>query len=128
MFNVFNIGAGTASVPPGTYTGSLVKVDSEKVNSAYGEKMMWRWTFLLNVNGEGRELDALTSQATSPKSKAYAFLTAILGRPPAIGESLEPPIGKQVLVSVVEKDNGFAKISGLSTYVEPQQTLPGVPR
>lgn len=125
---MFNIGAGTASVPAGTYTGILEKVEPEQVTSQYGQKVMWRWTFLLSVNGEARELDGLTSQATSPKSKAYAWLTAILGRAPAIGETLEPPIGKQVLVTVKEKDNGWPAISGLSPFVAPESIVPGVPR
>jgi len=118
-----------SDVPDGTYTAVLSAVNSEQVTSQYGQKQMWRWTFLLDVNGEAKELSAFTGQTLDPeRSKAYKWVTALLNRAPSLGETLSPPIGNRALVTVGRNPKGYAKIVSLAPFSEPEQVLPGVPR
>ena len=119
----FEIAAGNKGIAPGTYKGTLVEVAIK--NGETGDYRLW--DFLADVNGELVPVSATSSMNTGPKSKAYQWLTALIGRAPQAGESIEDPIGKPVLLTISQKDNGFPKIDMLTAYVEPTVTN-GVPR
>lgn len=115
---------GGEQVAPGTYTAILERI--EEGTGTFGAQRKWHW--LLDVNGEFASISSLTSMNTGPQSKAFAYLTALLGAPPKAGETIEEPVGKRLTVTVDHNEKGFARIAAVAPFVEPQQTLPGVPR
>ena len=127
----FEITAGSnKNLPPGTYKASLVEVSIRETESPPGSGNIQEyriWDFLADVNGELVPVSGTSSLNNSPKSKAYAWLTALIGYAPKAGETIEDPIGKTVLLTIGQKDNGFPKIEFLTAYVEPTVT-DGVPR
>lgn len=124
----FEIQAGGPDIAPGTYRGTLEKVEIGEGTFNGNTGPIRIWHFLIDVAGTLTPISATSSMGTGPKTKAYAWLTAILGTAPQAGTTVEDPIGKQVLVTVVKKDNGFPKIEQLTQYVEPASVTPGVPR
>ena len=125
----FTIGE-SKSLAPGTYKGQLIEVsvklkETKPGSGVFDEYRMW--DFVAEVDGELVPVSATSSMNTGPKSKAYQWLTALTGRAPQAGETIEDPIGKTVLLTISQKDNGFPKIDLLTAYVEPTVT-DGVPR
>jgi len=94
--------------------------------------LMRKWTFLVEHAVDGvTKVDAITqitSGNTGPQSKSYQWLTALLGRAPAAGEEIDDPTGTKCLVTIAHNEKGFPKVTQVSPVVEPQQTLPGIPR
>lgn len=116
---------GGSNVAPGTYKGQLIRVEAG-IPTSFGNAR--KWYFLVDVNGSGEELTALTSENTGPQSKTYGWLTALLGRAPQAGETIEDPTGKTVLIQVEKNEKGFPKIVAVLPHVEPQQVEAGIPR
>lgn len=114
-------------IPPGTYKAILEKVE-ERTGGKFGDGNFRVWDWIVDVNGKGELLSVSTSMNTGPRSTSYAWLTALLGRAPQAGEKIDDPTGKQVLLTIGKKDNGFPKVEAVSPYVDPQQTVPGIPR
>lgn len=113
-----------ANIPEGTYKSQLLKVETG--NGQFGPQRKWFW--LVDVNGAGEELSVLSSMNTSPGSKAYKWLTALLGRAPVVGESFEDPTGKTVMLNIGPNDKGYPTIKDIIPIVEPVQTEAGIPR
>lgn len=116
---------GGSKIEPGTYKAQLTRVESG-IPTSFGNAR--KWYFLADVNGEGEELTALTSENTGPQSKSYQWLTVLLGRAPSAGETIQDPTGKTVMVQVEKNDKGFPKIVALIPIVEPVQVEAGIPR
>jgi len=70
----------------------------------------------------------LTSANTGPQSTSYARLTALLGRAPKSGETIQDPTGSRVLLTITKNEKGFPKVVAIAPYSDPQQVLEGVPR
>ena len=128
----FKISSPPPQIDPGTYkaqlAGSSIKTGGKFVSdkNPTGDYRQWEWL----VEVPGKDLQSLsdnTSLFTGPASETYKRLTALLGRAPVAGEEIENPVGKTVLLTISRKDNGYAKIDLVSPYVDPQQTVPGVP-
>jgi hypothetical protein len=119
----FEIAAGNKGIAPGTYKGQLVEVGIK--NGETGDYRLW--DFVAEVDGELVPVSATSSMNTGPKSKAFQWLTALTGRAPQAGEVIEDPIGKTVLLTISQKDNGFPKVDLLTAYVEPAK-VGDVPR
>jgi hypothetical protein len=124
----FEIAQGAPDIAPGTYKGTLEKVELGEGTFNGNTGPIRVWHFLIDVAGELMPISATSSMGTGPKTKAYQWLTAILGTAPQAGTVVEDPIGKVVLVTVSKKENGWPKIEQLSPYLEPVQATPGVPR
>jgi hypothetical protein len=127
----FEITAGGPDIPPGTYKGTLESVTIEQATVGFNGQPPDKyrlWSFLIDVDGTLVPISATSSMGTSPKTKSYAWLTALLGTAPQSGETIEDPIGKMVLITVSKGDNGFPKVQSLTAYVEPAQAQPGIPR
>lgn len=120
----FTIGGGS-NIAPGTYKGQLTRVESG-IPTAFGTAR--KWYFLLDVDGKGEELSAMTSENTGPQSKAFRWLKALTGRVPQAGEVIDDPVGKTVMIEVTHNDKGFATVGDLIPIVEPVQTEAGIPR
>lgn len=78
------------------------------------------WTFHVNQTGnpfDGRELVESTSTASGPKSKMYAWLTALLGGvAPAIGMKIQKSdlLGRQAFGTVVHDEGGWPRLQQLA--------------
>lgn len=113
-----------ANIPDGTYKAQLLSVGSS--NGQFGVQREWFW--LVDVNNVGEELKAFSSGNTSPGSKAYKWLTALLGRAPQTGETIEDPTGKTVMLEIAKNEKGYPAIQAVLPIVEPVQTEAGIPR
>ena len=111
-------------IDPGTYRGIVLSVEPARIETDEGPKDLLRWTFAVDVDGHGEEIDALSSRATSPRSKPYAWVTALLGRIPEPGERLKlgKLAGLSALVSIELDDNNYPKVGGLMAL--PKGTKP----
>jgi hypothetical protein len=119
----FTIGGGN-SIPDGTYTASLEKV--EEGESQYGPYRRWHW--LIEAEGTLQTVTSVSSVHTGPQSKTYQWLTALIGTTPKSGETIEDPIGKRVILQLVKNEKGFPTVVSVAPFVEPQQVEAGIPR
>lgn len=130
----FKIADVPEQIEPGTYKaqleGSTVETGGQFKSDKNPNGDYRRWNWLVEVPGkEGLQpMSDNSSLFTGPKSETYKRLTALLGRAPQAGEEIENPVGKTVLLTISRKENGYAKIDAVSPWVDPQQTVPGVPR
>ena len=72
------------------------------------------WTFALE---DGTEIRGSASTASGPKSKTYAWLTALLGgTPPVVGQSYPRSqlLGREALATITIDEGGWPKITNLS--------------
>ena len=115
----------SVEIDDGTYPATLESVEPYE-HPQYGLGRKWAW--LIEHDGKLDSLTSITSGNTGPKSKAYAWLTALLGRAPKAGEKIEDPTGTRVLLQITHNDKGFPQVAAVLPYVAPQQELPGIPR
>ncbi len=122
----FEIAAGSV-IEPGTYKAQLQRTEV-KNGGKFGDGTFRIWHWIVDVDGEAVELSDSTSNATGPQSKAFTRLIALLGRTPQAGEKIEDPTGKTVVLTIGRKENGFPKVEAVGAYVDPQQTVEGLPK
>lgn len=119
-------------IPPGTYKAQLMGVaikSGGKFTSPQNPDGKYRvWDWAVEKDGELVPFSDTTSINSGSKTVSYARLTALLGQAPKPGDKLDSPTGKTVMLQISTKDNGFPKIDAVLPFVDPQQTLPGVPR
>lgn len=119
-------------IPDGTHTATLESVTAE--TGGFGGNDYRKWNWLVEVtNVETGEVEILpltqlTSANTGPQSKSYQQLTVLLGEAPKAGEKIEPPTGKRAILVTGHNEKGFPKVLSVGPYVDPQATLPGIPR
>lgn len=81
---------------------------------------LWDWVFAIDQPGtplDGTIVESSTSTASGPKSKMYAYLTALNnGRAPAAGSkfSLQDLRGRRALATIRNDDQGWPRIENLS--------------
>jgi hypothetical protein len=121
-----------STLEPGTYkaqlVGTSIKSGGKFVTPVNPEGKYRVWDWAVEKDGELVPFSDTTSINNGSKTKSYARLTALLGKAPQAGDKIEDPTGKTVMLQVVEKENGFAKVEAVLPFAEPQQTLDGVPR
>ena len=95
-------------------------VIAQRGENAGQEVELWDWHFAVDaVDGEpgaGVELNESTSTASGPRSKMYAWLTALRnGQPPAIGERIDfaSLYGRSALATVQKDGSGWPRIVNL---------------
>lgn len=113
-------GAPQVDIEPGVYPVTLVDISEPRTifpqsgPNAGKEVTLRDWTFALD---DGTEIRGSASTASGPKSKTYAWLTALLGgTPPAVGQSYPKSqlVGRLALATIVIDDGGWPKIQNLS--------------
>jgi hypothetical protein len=113
-------GAPQVDIDPGTYEVTLTEISEPRTiypqtgpNS--GKEVTLRdWTFALE---DGTEIRGSASTASGPKSKTFAWLTALLGgTPPVVGQSYPRAqlIGREALATITIDEGGWPKITNLS--------------
>lgn len=130
------VSRGGADIPadfvPGPYILVLTGVsDPKTVTAQRGPKAgqdidLIDWQFeIFDGPFSGLPVDASTSTASGPKSKMFGYLTALLGRPPIVGQSFEKNdlISKLALGTISVDDGGYLRIDNLSAI--PASMLAG---
>lgn len=120
MFNI----PTTVEINDGTYPAVVEAIEAG--TGSFGPQR--KWSFLVEHDGKIDSISAITSANLGPRSKAYGFLSGILGRQPKAGEAIDDPTGTRVLVTVEHNEKGFPTIAAVQPYQAPQQELPGIPR
>jgi hypothetical protein len=131
-FVTITSGQGGSDIPDGVYPVILTEIkgdpaepDRPKVVTAqHGPKAgqdieLWDWVFA--VDAPGNQYDALplessTSTASGPKSKMYAYITALNGGvAPTIGTAFgkRDLIGRRALATCRKDENGWVRIENL---------------
>lgn len=110
---------GGPDIDDGTYPMCLMKLEGPKTivpqsgPNAGQDIDIYDWLFQTSA---GVEIPDSTSTASGPRSKMYAWLTALQnGRPPAVGQSFasEELIGRWVLGTIRRNEAGWPKIAQL---------------
>ena len=123
-------GAPQTDLQPGVYAVTLTDISEPRtifpqtgVNA--GKEVQLRdWTFALE---DGTEVTGSASTASGPKSKTYAWLTALLGgTPPGVGQSYPKSqlLGREALATITIDEGGWAKITNLSARPKARAAAP----
>lgn len=113
-------GAPQVDITPGVYEVTLTEISEPHVifpqtgPNAGKEVSLRDWTFALD---DGTEIQGAASTASGPKSKTFAWLTALLGgTPPVVGQSYPRTqlIGRMALATITIDEGGWPKITNLS--------------
>lgn len=127
-------GGPDTEIPDGVYAVTLTEISDPRTVTAQrgpraGEDVdLIDWTFALD---NGATVEASTSTASGPRSKMYAFLTALFGgKAPPVGTQLEKDhlIGRQALATIQTDEGGWPRITNLgalpNTMPLPQPVQP----
>src|SRR5262245_7092638 len=109
-------GQGGAQIDAGAYDATFIGHEICDPTPRSPNQNQWqRWTFLVHDgSADGVELVSATSIMTGPKSNAYKYLTAILGRPIEPGEQIDPgALCPEDCRLVVKQDpeSGFVRVT-----------------
>jgi hypothetical protein len=113
-------GAPQVDIAPGVYEVTLLDISEPRTilpqsgPNAGKEVTLRDWMFALD---DGTEIRGSASTASGPKSKTFAWLTALLGgTPPAVGQSYPKSqlVGRIALATIAMDDGGWPKIQNLS--------------
>lgn len=122
-------------IPDGVYPLQLVElsdprpVDAKRGINAGKTIMLIDWSWTIDWPGNAldeRTLDSSTSTASGPKSKMYAYLTALFGgTPPPVGTQLRKADleGRRVLGTVNHDEDGWVRLANVSA-IPPQMQVP----
>lgn len=117
-------------IPDGVYALQLTDIkDPRTVTARRGPKAgqdidLIDWIFYIDKPGSplhDRQIDGVTSTASGPRSKMFAWLTALLGgRPPAINQQFSKAdlIGRYAYGTVAHDDGGWPQIDSLGAMPE----------
>lgn len=106
---------GSSDIDAGTYPGTLIAINEKRIPSKFstspdGMDDSWEWVFALE---DGTEVNGLTSTYLTPKSRAFGYLVALVGKEKVTsgaGFELSDLIGKTALVSVEINDAGWPRV------------------
>jgi hypothetical protein len=123
--NFITVNAGGPEIPDGVYLVQLTKISDPRTVMAQsgpkaGEEVdLIDWSFAIDQPGSplhDQIIDASTSTASGPRSKMYAWLTALLGGvAPAVGSGFKKSdlVGRYALATTRKNDAGWPKIENL---------------
>ena len=116
-------GGPTTDIPDGVYPVVLTGINGPKTVTARrgpnaGQDVdLLEWSFAVDGGPlNGYEISASSSTASGPRSKLYAFLTALFGGvAPAVGQGFDKEhlIGRQALATIAHDDGGWPIIANL---------------
>lgn len=125
------IKSGAVEVPDGVYPVTLVELKGPRtVTAQRGPKagqdiQLIDWIFAIDDGDlDGTQIEAATSTASGPKSKMYAYLTALFnGKAPAIGSKFEPTDlqGRRALATIRTDESGWPRIENLGAMPASMQ-------
>lgn len=129
-------GAGGSEIPDGVWPVILSDIRGPKTVTAQrgpnaGQDIdLLDWVFAVDAPGtplDGKQIEASTSTASGPRSKMFAYLTALLGGvAPAVGAAFEKPqlLGRRALATIQRDTDGWARIVNLGALPAQFQAAP----
>ena len=121
---LFTVAQGGPDIPDGPYYVILTGISGPKtVLAKRGPKAgqeidLYDWKFAIDDGPkEGEEIESSTSASSGPRSKLYAYLTALLGgKAPEIGSTFElgDLVGRRALATIRKDETGWPRIENLS--------------
>lgn len=123
-------GAPASDIAPGAYEVTLTAIDGPRTifpqtgPNAGKEVEVLDWTF---TTADDESVRGTTSKASGPKSKAYAWLTALLGgTAPAVGQrfELDQLLGRMAIATISVNENGWPRIENLSALPKRRAAAP----
>jgi hypothetical protein len=124
-----NPGAGI-EVPPGVYPVTLVEISGPRVivpqsgPNAGQEVEILDWQFAIDEGDlDGTQIDATSSTSSGPRSKLYAWITALTGQQPAVGQQFTPEDlkGRRAYATIVMNDQGWPRVEALTAIPVTQR-------
>lgn len=120
---LITVNRGGTDIPPGVYQVTLTAIEGPKTivpqsgPNAGQDVDIFEWEFAIE-DGEldGTPVSATTSTNSGPRSKMYAFLTALLdGKPPQPGQQFEASdlVGRVALATISQTESGWPRIENL---------------
>lgn len=114
---LFTIEGGSA-LKAGVYPVTLVDIRPDTIlTNDRGEQDIFRWKFVVDDGSpEGVEYEAISSRNTSPRSKLFAWLTALLGEDKVkVGMDFEKKdlVGREAQGQFSIGEDGWAKMTAL---------------
>lgn len=125
-------GSPQLDIAPGVYEVTLTDISEPRTifpmsgPNAGKEVTLRDWTFALE---DGTEIRGSASTASGPKSKTFAWLTALLGgTPPQVGQTYPRSqlIGREALATISVDEGGWPKITQLSARPRARTAAPAV--
>lgn len=101
---------GEPALDEGVYPGRLDSIE-EGGDGQFGPFNRWNFT-VKKPDGTFTVIDAIASAQATPKTKAFKWATALLGRKPNPGEQLDLT-GKLCQLHLSINENGFNKIEAV---------------
>jgi hypothetical protein len=100
-------------VPPGSYVADFKAL--EQKDSQFGPGLLWTLEVASGPHA-GAKATGMTGTKPSPANKCGKFLAGIMGRMPAVGETVDvtPFIGKRYLIVVEATEKGGSKITSIT--------------
>lgn len=122
-FPGITIGQGGPNIPDGVYPVALTKIEGPKTITAKrgptaGQSSdIYDWTFVVMAGEyQDTEIDATTSTNSGPRSKLFAWITALLGgQPPVVGQTfqLTDLTGRMAFATIQRDESGWPRITSL---------------
>jgi hypothetical protein len=108
-----------ATVPAGTYQATFEGIE-EKTSKRDGAPY-FRWLFTVLTLEGPKDVSGVSSQNTGPKSKAYSWLSGLLGRKPLPDEQIDETalVGRPCVVVLEENDDGFSNVADVLPPARP---------
>lgn len=133
------IKANGPDIPEGVYPVLLTEIAGPKVVTAQrgpnaGKDIeLLDWKFVIDTPGQPYDetpIEASTSTASGPRSKMFAYLTALFGGvAPPVGTRLERDqiVGRSALATVQKDADGWLRITNLGAAPVTHQSAAQVP-
>lgn len=114
---------GGPDIEPGAYNVYLEKLEGPKrITARQGPNAgqdvdVYDWLFIVEGSTyDGTEIQASSSTASGPRSKMYAWLTALFeGKPPQVGTSFDTNdlVGLRAIATIAKDESGWPRIVSL---------------
>jgi hypothetical protein len=137
-FITISRGGPATDLEDGVYTVTLTEISDPKTvmaqrgPNAGNEISLIDWTFAVDEGElEGSEITATTSTASGPKSKMYAYLTALFGgKAPPVGTQLTKDhiVGRRALATIAHNDGGWPIVANLGAIPNTMPQAQAAPR
>lgn len=120
------VSSGASAIPDGAYPVQLSDIRGPKTvvaqrgPNAGQEVQLLDWVFHVSQTGsphDGEEIVGSTSTASGPRSKLYAWLTALMnGVAPAPGSAFEKEhlVGRLAVATIQKDQDGWPRLTNLS--------------
>jgi len=109
---------GGSNLKAGSYPVTLIDIKPDTIiTNDRGEQDIFRWKFIVDDGSdEGVEHNAISSQNTSPRSKLFGWLTALLGEDAVkVGMDFDKKdlVGREAIGQFTLDADGWAKLTAL---------------